>query len=45
VTQLQTNLTAQMAQADSAISSLQGQLSEITDLFAAETQAERNITG
>ncbi len=34
VTQLQTTLTAQMATADAAISSLQDQLTEITDLFA-----------
>lgn len=45
VNQLQTNLTTQMAQADSAISSLQGQLSEITGLFSAENQVSQNING
>jgi flagellar hook-associated protein 2 len=45
VNQLQTNLTTQMAQADAAISSLQGQLSEITGLFSAENQVSQNING
>jgi flagellar hook-associated protein 2 len=45
VTQLQTNLTTQMAQADAAISALQGQLSEITDLFTSENQVSQNING
>ena len=34
VTQIQTNLTAQMAKADATISSLQDQLTQVTDLFA-----------
>lgn len=45
VTLLQSNLTAQMAAADSAIASLQSQATQITNLFAAETQASKNITG
>lgn len=45
VTQLQTNLTAQMAAADAAIASLQSQATQITNLFLAETQAQKNITG
>jgi len=45
VTQLQTSLTAQMAAADSAIASLQSQQTQITNLFLAETQASKNITG
>ena len=45
VNQLQTKLTTQMAQADSAISALQGQLSEITGLFSAENQISQNIHG
>jgi flagellar hook-associated protein 2 len=45
VTLLQTNLTAQMAAADSAIASLQSQETQITNLFLAETQASKNITG
>jgi flagellar hook-associated protein 2 len=45
VTQLQTSLTAQMAAADAAIASLQSQETQITNLFAAETQASKNITG
>ncbi len=45
VTQMQTDLTTQMAQADAAISSLQGQLSEITGLFTAENQVSQNING
>ena len=43
VTTMQTNLTAQMASADAAISSLEQQVSQITSLFAAETQASQNI--
>jgi flagellar hook-associated protein 2 len=45
VTQLQTTLTTQMANADAAIASLQGQLSEITSLFTAENQVSQNING
>jgi flagellar hook-associated protein 2 len=45
VTQLQTNLTTQMAAADAAISALQGQDTEITDLFSAEQQESKDITG
>jgi len=45
VTQLQASLTAQMAAADSAIASLQSQQTQITNLFLAETQASKNITG
>ena len=45
VNQLQTSLTAQMAAADSAIASLQSQATQITNLFLAETQASKNITG
>jgi len=45
VTQLQTTLNAQMSAADSAIASLQSQATEITNLFLAQTQASKNITG
>jgi flagellar hook-associated protein 2 len=45
VTRLQSSLNAQMAAADTAISALQSQATEITNLFAAETQASKNITG
>ncbi len=45
IAQMQTNLTAQMAAADAAISSLESQVTEITDLFAAQAQASKNITG
>jgi hypothetical protein len=34
-----------MANADAAIASLQGQLSEITSLFTAENQVSQNING
>ncbi len=43
VSQLQTNLTTQMAAADAALSSLEGQLSQVTDLFAAETLQSQDI--
>jgi flagellar hook-associated protein 2 len=45
LTLMQTNLTAQMAAADSAVAALQSQVSEVTDMFAAEqaqTTAESN---
>jgi flagellar hook-associated protein 2 len=45
VIQLQSTLTAQMESADAAIASLQGQVSEVTDLFSAELQQQRNATG
>jgi flagellar hook-associated protein 2 len=41
VTQLQESLTTQMANADAAISSLQQQLTEITDLFSTMQANER----
>ena len=34
-----------MARADAAIASLQQQVTQITNLFAAQTQASKNITG
>jgi flagellar hook-associated protein 2 len=43
VSQLQSTLTTQMAAADAALSSLEGQLSQVTDLFAAETLQSQNI--
>ena len=45
VTRLQTSLNAQMAAADAAISSLESQNTEVTNLFLAMTQASKNITG
>jgi flagellar hook-associated protein 2 len=45
VTHLQASLTAQIAAADAAIASLQSQETQITNLFAAEAQASKNITG
>ncbi len=44
VTQLQQSLTTQMANADSAISSLEQQLTEVTDLFAT-MQANEKASG
>jgi flagellar capping protein FliD len=45
VTQLQTNLTAQMSAADAAVAALQQQVTQITNLFAAQMQASKDITG
>ena len=45
ISQMQTNLTAKMAAADAAIASLQNQATQMTNLFAAEAQASKNITG
>jgi flagellar hook-associated protein 2 len=45
VTLLQTNLIAQMAAADAAVASLQQQVTQITNLFAAQLQASKSITG
>jgi flagellar hook-associated protein 2 len=45
VTQLQASLTQQMAQADATISALESQVTEITNLFLAETQASKNLNG
>jgi flagellar hook-associated protein 2 len=45
VTQLQNSLTQQMAEADATISALESQVTEITNLFLAETQASKNLNG
>lgn len=45
VTLLQSNLTTQMEAADTAIATLNSQLSQITDLFAAETLQSQDMNG
>jgi flagellar hook-associated protein 2 len=45
VNKLQQSLTTQMASADAAISSLEQQVTEITDLFTSMQQDARNLTG
>jgi flagellar hook-associated protein 2 len=45
VTQMQTNLIQQMSRADAAISAMEQQVTQITNLFAAMQQASKSITG
>ena len=45
VNNLQQTLTQKMATADAAISSLEQQVSEVTDLFSAMQQDSKNVTG
>jgi flagellar hook-associated protein 2 len=45
VTHMQTNLIQQMSKADAAISAMEQQLTQITNLFAAMQQASKSITG
>ncbi len=45
VTQLQSSLTLQMEAADAAIASLNNQLSQVTELFAAETLQSQSLNG
>jgi flagellar hook-associated protein 2 len=45
VTQMQTNLTTRLANADALIASLEQQVSQITALFAAAEQQSRSISG
>ncbi len=45
VTNLQNTLMTQMAAADAAISTLEQQVTQITDLFTAEQEDSRSITG
>jgi len=45
VTLMQTNLIQQMSRADAAISAMEQQVTQITNLFAAMAQASKSITG
>ena len=45
VTQMQTNLIQQMSRADAAISAMEQQVTQITNLFAAMEQASKSLTG
>jgi orotate phosphoribosyltransferase len=45
VTHMQTNLIQQMSRADAAISAMEQQVTQITNLFAAMQQASKSITG
>jgi hypothetical protein len=45
ITLLQTNLTQQMAKADAAISAMEQQVTQITNLFSAMQQAARTFSG
>ena len=45
VTHMQTNLIQQMSRADAAISAMEQQVTQITNLFAAMAQASKSITG
>jgi hypothetical protein len=44
LTLMQKNLTAQMEAADAAVATLQSQVSEITDMFAAEQAQSQSIS-
>jgi flagellar hook-associated protein 2 len=45
VATMQSNLTTQLANADAAIATLQSQSSELTNMFLAQAQASKDITG
>jgi len=45
VTHMQTNLIQQMSRADAAISAMEQQVTQITNLFAAMEQASKSLTG